>query len=379
MNGKQVEIYRAVFIKDTKVLWSQAIITIVLLLFPMVLGLIYGLMYQNVLDQNITWHPLSVYLYDETEGSSRFIIENAFHAEKLPFVTLVRTESEGSLRRALDEQTNRVGITIKRVGNATQWYWQNSGDQSLEKNLVYQSLTKVLKEYQWQSDVTNMLGEYSTGFRQELGSLSTSSLVKESAITESRILTTNEYYLISLFVAFGFLLSTEYLRDREQKLVARAFTAGVSKLTLYFSNFVSNFAIILGLIFLYFAIVFGIILRPSIDILHFLFVAALQALAISSYQSLISGVFKTNKAGLGFGMPLLFVMLYLGGSFYPVNQSATLESIANGTPNYQLFKLYESLVIGTPFHEPWRIAVVLGVCALLTTTGWIFFSKEEVI
>jgi hypothetical protein len=379
MNGKQIKIYRAVFIKDTKVVWSQAIITIVLLLFPMVLGLIYGLMYQNVLDQNITWHPLSVYLYDETEGSSQYIIENAFHVEKLPFVTLVRTESEESLRKALDEQTNRAGITIKRVGNATKWYWQNSGDQSLEKSLVYQSLKKVLKEYLWQSEVTNTLGEYSTDFRQELGSLSTGSLVKESVITESRILTTNEYYLISLFVAFGFLLSTEFLRDREQKLVARAFTAGVSRSTLYFSNFVSNFAIVLGLIFLYFTIVFGIILRPSIDILYFLFVAALQALAISSYQSLISGVFKTNKAGLGFGMPLLFVMLYLGGSFYPVNQSATLESIANATPNYQLFKLYESLVIGTPFHEPWRIGVILGVCALLTTAGWIFFSKEEVI
>ena len=76
----------AILAKDLKVAGSQGALMVLLLVFPLALGLFYGLMYQNVFDQNITWAPLTVFLLDETGEADQGFIGKVLSAESLPFV-----------------------------------------------------------------------------------------------------------------------------------------------------------------------------------------------------------------------------------------------------------------------------------------------------
>ncbi|HOZ11634.1 MAG TPA: ABC transporter permease [Thermotogota bacterium] len=369
----------AILAKDLKVAGSQGALIVLLLVFPLALGLFYGLMYQNVFDQNITWAPLTVFLLDETGEADQGFIGKVLNVESLPFVQKRIVSSVRGFEESLAEQKDAVGIAIRRVEGQTLIYWHPIGESSLEKSILLQAVEKGIEEYQWQFRASVFLGSEAESFQKVWETFAARPLFREIAREDIRVLSTIEYFLISLFAAFGFMFSTEFLRDREQKLLARAFMAGIGKSTLYWSNFLSNFIIFFAGILVYFAIVFGLILRSSIAIVPFFGIAALQALVVSAFQSLAGGLFKTNKTGLAFILPALFVMLYLGGAFYSVNQEPTMEKIANFLPNYQLFKLYEGLVLGHPYQEASRAFILLAVSTVMAFIGWFAFTKKEVI
>ncbi len=56
-----------------------------------------------------------------------------------------------------------------------------------------------------------------------------------------------------------------------------------------------------------------------------------------------------------------------------------MEKIANFLPNYQLFKLYEGLVLGHPYQEASRAFILLAVSTVMAFIGWFAFTKKEVI
>jgi hypothetical protein len=71
--------------------------------------------------------------------------------------------------------------------------------------------------------------------------------------------------------------------------------------------------------------------------------------------------------------------MYMGGSFFPVSETSVLGIIANFTPNFHIFKIYETLVLGIGFgQQAWRFAVILSASAVLAFPGWLLFMKKEV-
>ena len=101
-------------------------------------------------------------------------------------------------------------------------------------------------------------------------------------------------------------------------------------------------------------------------------------MVVSAFQSLLGGVCKNRKVELVISLLALFTMLYLGGAFFPVEVMA-LERIAEFMPNFQLFKLYEGLVLGHPGLDATRLGILFAQSAVMALVGWFVFKKSEVL
>ena len=130
----------AILAKDLKVAGSQGALIVLLLVFPLALGLFYGLMYQNVFDQNITWAPLTVFLLDETGEADQGFFGKVLNVESLPFVQKRIVSSVRGFEASLAEQKDAVGIAIRRVEGQTLIYWHPIGESSLEKSILLQAI-----------------------------------------------------------------------------------------------------------------------------------------------------------------------------------------------------------------------------------------------
>ncbi len=368
----------AIFSKDFKVIKSQGFSTLLLFLFLLALGLLYGLMYQNVFDQNIHWTPLPVFIFDETGSSEPGFAEDLLSPDRFPFIELHKAFSSLDFEEGLANQKNAVGLLIKEEEGQTKIYWRSVGEKSIEKNILFQAIEKGVEEALWHTRTYAILGPRAADFMTEWEILAARPLIREVPREDIRVLSSLEYYLISLFTGFCILFTTEFVRDREQRLIARSFTAGIRKSTLYWSNFLSNFVLVFAVALVYFTIVFGIFLRIPVLLGPFFGAVIVQAMVVSAFQSLLGGVCKNRKVELVISLLALFTMLYLGGAFFPVEVMA-LERIAEFMPNFQLFKLYEGLVLGHPGLDATRLGILFAQSAVMALVGWFVFKKSEVL
>jgi len=376
MKKNLIGIPAAIIKKDFETVKRQLVlIFFLLILFPLVLGYMYGIMYQNVLEQKIDLKTLEVLLFED--GSTTFAESFNFFlkSDMLSFISIKEFKSKAQLQNTLKSKPEAVGIIIS--GNKAEFL--DEGKDSIGKSILLRNLSEFVSKTDEEMVILGKLSERYPLYRTYSDEISGISFVSELHLTGKRVLTTMEIFLLSVFIGFSFIASTDMLKEKENGLVLRALSTGISKMQLFSGNFISTFLLSFFMVIVYFLIALFLILRSSVSFQSFFPIIFIHAFFIASYQSLITGLFKTEKGGRALGIPLFIIFIYLGGSFYPVSESSPLWTVANFTPNFHLFKLYESVLLDTGLQgQAWRFAVLGISAAVLFLAGWASFMKKEV-
>ena len=358
-------------------------------IFPICLGVFYGVMYQNILEQKIVFNELTIYRV--SDGSAKMLnkLFDAFDSEGFSFVKIEDVESEEAMEQNL-KVNGGIGMTVyfdRTSQDSIDIKWINRGSDSLEKGLVQQFLTQAVREANMNISIQNQLSGLSTeelngkypGFPEKLATLSSGNFVRKVESEEVKALSSMQLFLISIFISFSVFFSTGMVKQREKKLVQRAYASGVGRVMLYLSNTVSNFLISTFMCALYFLIVFGFVLRLQVALIPLIAVILLQGFLIAGIQSLIAGICRSEKTSIMVSMVILMVFMFLGGGAVPIDTYGDVSGLTNFAPNYHVFKLYEAIVLDIPMNTMlWRAGVVVLISVGLALLGMgIFVKKEE--
>jgi len=215
---------------------------------------------------------------------------------------------------------------------------------------------------------------------QEMMQVNKGAYIQKTPSLEIKSLSPMAFFILSTFVAFSLFITTNSLQEREKKLFLRSFATGPSRLTLYFSNAFSNFFISYMMCLVYFFVVFFLLLKMPVALGQLLLIVSLQALFISGFRSMITGFCRTDKGGTTLSIFVLMFMLFAGGASFPIESFAEPTLLTNLAPNYNLFKLYESMALNQAYTNlEWRVMTVLILSLGMLFAGWVVFLKREEI
>ncbi len=382
MKNKRFGAFLTIVKKDLKVFSSDLLVYCLLtLVFPLCLGLFYGLMYQNIMEQEVNLQPLTVYTYSTTDDPAISSLLQTFDSEAFSFVEQNKTESLENFE-LLTEEEESVGIIL----SDSKLTWVNKGQESLEKGTVRTFLENALKEINIAKEQQNQMDTISLASDQaeaddltaEMMQISASNYVGKTQALEIKSLSSTAFFILSTFIAFSLFITTNSLQEREKKLFLRSFATGSSRMTLYLTNAFSNFLISFMMCLVYFLVVFFVLLKLPVSMGQLLWIVSLQALFISSFRAMITGFCRTDKGGTTLSIFVLMFMLFAGGASFPIESFGEPSLLTNLAPNYNLFKLYEAAALNQPHvNLQWRIMTVLILSLVMLFAGLTVFLKRE--
>lgn len=384
MKNKSFGHFITIVKKDLKVFSKDLLVYCLLtLVFPLCLGFFYGLMYQNIMEQEVKLSPLTLYHYSTTDDQARESLLQIFNTDAFSFVELVKTDSFESFE-TLTADEGTAGIIFEE----SKITWINKGKDSIEKSTVQTFLQNAIKEINIADQQQNLVKTLSeavddkqeNALYQNMMQVNQSAYIQKTPALEIKSLSPMAFFMLSTFIAFSLFITTNSLQEREKKLFLRSFATGPSRLTLYFSNTFSNFIISFMMCLAYFIVVFFLLLKMPVALGQLLFVVSLQALFISGFRSMITGFCRTDKGGTTLSIFMLMFMLFAGGASFPIESFGDPTLLTNLAPNYNLFKLYESMALNQAYTNfQWRVMTVVILSLVMLFAGLVVFLKREEI
>ncbi|MFP4461720.1 MAG: ABC transporter permease [Thermotogota bacterium] len=370
--------------KDLKVFSKDLLVYCLLtLVFPLCLGFFYGLMYQNIMEQEVKLSPLTLYYYSTTNDQTYKGLLQTFNSDAFAFVEAVEADSfDGFEELTANEAT--AGIIFED----TKITWINKGKDSIEKSTLQTFLQNAIKEINIANEQQNLVKTLSEAvdetkdntFYQNMMQVNQSAYIQKTPALEIKSLSPMAFFILSTFVAFSLFITTNSLQEREKKLFLRSFATGPSRFTLYFSNAFSNFIISYLMCLVYFFVVFFLLLKMPVALGQLLLIVSLHALFISGFRAMITGFCRTDKGGTTLSIFVLMFMLFAGGASFPIESFGDPSLLTNLAPNYNLFKLYESMALNQAYTNlQWQVMTVLVLSLVMLFVGWVVFLKREEI
>jgi len=370
--------------KDLKVFSKDLLVYCLLsLVYPFCLGFFFGLLYQNIMEQEVKMSPLTLYHYSTTNDQAWMVLLQTFNSEAFAFCEPVKAGSFESFE-ALTEEEGTAGIIFED----SKITWINKGKDSIEKSTIQTFLQNAIKEIniaKQQQNLVKTLSEQvdetkNNELYQEIMSINQTTYLQNTPALEIKALTPIAFFILSTFVAFSLFITTNSLQEREKKLFLRSFATGPSRLTLYFSNVFSNFIISYMMCLVYFFVVFFLLLKMPVAPGQLLLIVSLHSLFISSFRAMITGFCRTDKGGTTLSIFVLLFMLFAGGASFPIETFGEVPLLTNLAPNYNLFKLYETLALKQAYtNMHWRVVTVLILSIIMLFAGLMVFLKWEEI
>lgn len=185
------------------------------------------------------------------------------------------------------------------------------------------------------------------------------------------------FFLVSFFAA-------KFVKNRRSQFTNRLVAMGYTKKQVFLGEGISYF-LVSTLMIGAFNVLFSIIHKVSLasDAKSYILFGVLilsQGLFSSAYALFALGIFKTEKSFALFHFLPAFIISFIGGAFFPV------EQISNGgfyewMPTYQLNKIYEDWYVFNSFEmgNLWIAFGILGLASfILLGIGYRTFKLEEV-
>lgn len=185
------------------------------------------------------------------------------------------------------------------------------------------------------------------------------------------------FFLVSFFAA-------KFVKGRRNQMTNRLVAMGYTKRNVFLGEGIS-FLLVSTFMVAAYHFIFSWIHQVNfsvdlISIIQFFLLIILQALFATSYSLFALGVFKTEKNFSLFHFLPAFVISFLGGAFFPVEQVSN-GGIYQWMPTYHLNKVYESWYIFNSFEKQplgMTFGVLMIASVLFLVVGYKSFKLEEV-
>lgn len=343
---------------------------------PIVLGFLYGALYEKMLTPEIEINPIKIYISETEKDIYIPILKQLLNAEELDFIHV-----ENILPNEIDLMTkkNRKSLGIKEEGKIVQIL--NYGPSSTEKNIVsnlIMPLTTTLSHL----NVKAMTGEQRTKFIQDYLLLSVKDFTKIENVGVHKKLTSYQLMIVSVYMALSFFIATtfavNFLKEREHAVIQRLFSLDITKRFIYINTVLSVFIMSLLLVTSYSFFAYGILLKMKISFVQMLIINFIHAGFIAALYGVFIGLFRSERVFKNSITPIIMAIMILGGSFFPIDMFQNLAKFVHFMPNYNLLKLYEGVLLGTSLRQlVYPISFMIGVMVILIMVGMFKFSVRE--
>lgn len=358
---------------------SFPILMLGFVLAPLLIGFGYGILYEKMLDPNFELSPVTVILDDENPQPlvtlSRLYLETGRQAHAR---LQLKHIDEAELNDYLSAE--KTSLYIEQKGS--ELLVHDGQNTSLEKTLIVNGLKNLMANMPSESIQTATEVELKALLNNQLNLMDKTGIFMTNAdqrptLSSMARMLTSVMTSMSLFIAFAF--TTRYLLERESKMTARLLVANMSANQIFALELLSTFLLGFILLSIQSLIQFGLLLSEPAQLPKILLLNGFQSAVLTGLFSTFIGLFDSEKKFKSTITPLLMAVMLLGGGFFPIEPSGIVGLLAQLTPTFNLYKIYEAAQLNLPVTEvamPY-LTLICWTVALLLVGKMTFKIKEQ--
>lgn len=343
------------------------------ILVPILLGLMYGVLFNSILDKSVKVNDIKVYI-----DASNYNQNNDKIIKILQTMDFISVESTNEvLDTLLKEETHNLGVIVNEKDISV----INYGQASLEKSIVLGLINDIGSVVV--SDEFNKLPqkEQELKLNEIINANMTQYTITEEVSSKDKL---NPYgiMLVSVFSAMSVFIAMEsaskFIKSRQNTLIDRLISIDIPIKSIFIDSSVSVLVFSFIAVILYSVLSYGVILRMNILKPNLLVVLAIQALFITSVYSFSIGVFRREKVYKNTVITIAMVFMLVGGSFFPVDGFSNLATLPKYMPNYNIILITRRVLLGSSLSELVRpMAIILIESLIFFIIGIVTFGRDK--
>ncbi|MBW9144047.1 ABC transporter permease [Clostridium sp. CM028] len=396
-----MKIFR-IFIKDIKVfLGNIKFYVLIYLIMPLLLGVLYGMMYEKQLNPDRHIPIVNVALIDMDKSSYTAPLKDILTNDDMKkFVELSQTPDIDEVKANLQKGKLKTAIVIPKgfsekveKGETVNIKVLKASSSGVESQIIFDIVNSYVQ-------VLNNNVNIFSAIDGSVNDKTSIDMLKEAVITQTITLNSEKFintvnitkdkklsgkqiFTISMLAFISLYLSViggqNMVREKEDGTFARLRSTTLSMKNLYVAKICFVFFITLVDITLYMGICKVIGISVGDSYVKLILISILHAFAITGISAFIMNLYKSQKNLNASFTAVIMVFAMLGGSFYPLEYTGEImRKIAKITPNYWIQDSYNKVVLGGSIKElTVNIIVLLGVGILGIAFGAFFMRKKE--
>lgn len=391
-----------IFLLEVKQFFSNIKTNIMLFIIaPFALALIYGVMFDKILDPDRTIPKFNVIFVNYDNGTLSKPLETVLNNDKVKsFINLTNSSDLNKTKNNLIKGNSSAAIVIpkgfseditkgipasievlKAPSEETNGDIVSSIVSSYTENInvnrgLYLALNKNINDNEMKDKVLKEL-------TSETYSILSKNYVSETSFEKSKKMSSKQYFSLTMFIMFGLFIATNgasfLLKEREDGILARIRSTSTKKGSYLAGKLLATFLTSLIQI-ASFMILTRLIMKVDWgnNIIFLVIMAVINALLVTGLSALFAGLFKTLKMLRVVTPFLLMIMASLSGSFYPIgNATGVMSVIPKLTFNYWLINGYSNVILGSPIPSvSLDIIVLLAISIAGLAVGCVSFKYE---
>lgn len=324
------------------------------LITPILLGLLYGLMFFKMSTVDIELEDLQVYVAVNNQEEKYAALGTVFEQD---FIKIHETHEEEVKERYKDK--NSLGIVMHEQGMDI----YNHNGTNTEKMI----LTKMLR-------YSNLYGWKSQSGEE---------LVPVEILDQKPVLSSYESFVVSVYMGMSFFIAitfaSYFIKERQQSMMGRIFSMNMHKLQFYLVSVGSIFIISLALVSLHSYVAYKLVMGLDFNPLRMLVINTIHAGFIAAFYGISISLFYDEKVYKTYITPIVMVIFILGGSFFPIDMFGKPFAFVHLMPNYELFNMYKGVLLeGNGGLISQASLMLMGMSILLLGVGALRFPKIEI-
>ncbi|WBW97176.1 ABC transporter permease [Oceanirhabdus sp. W0125-5] len=343
---------------------------------PIIIGLLFGTLYEKMMDKSITLNNIDVYTIIEKDDNYTEGINSMLSLKELPFINVITKKDESFIDTLKDKKDS---LFIKESNNLVEII--NYGKESMEKSIVSNLVTELVNVLQ-EKDISNMSYEEKRVFLSEFIKISGKDFTETVEIETDKKLSSYETMIVNLFVAMSLFIAvtfaSEFIKDRENSMLTRLISMKVDRKSIFLNNVLSVFIIAFGITFIYMIISCMLVMRMAISPVKIILPCLIHGGFIAGIYGVSIGIFKREHTYKNIITVILMLIMILGGSSFPIDTFDNVILVAKVMPNYNIQRIFQEVLLQNDLSNvKISILIVLIEIAVLICLGLISFSYCE--
>jgi len=343
---------------------------------PIIIGLLFGTLYEKMMDKSITLRNIDIYTIIEKDDSYTEGINSMLSLKELPFINAITKEDE----KFIDTLKNKEeSLFIKESNKKLEII--NYGKDSMEKSIVSNLVTELVNVLQ-EKDISNMSFKERKIFLSEFIKISSTDFTETVEIETDKKLSSYETMIVNLFVAMSLFIAvtfaSEFIKGRENSMLTRLISMNVDNKSIFLNNVLAVFIITFGITFIYMIISLMLVLRMEISPVKIILPCLIHGGFTAGLYGISIGIFKREHTYKNIITPILMIIMLLGGSSIPLDLFDNIIFVAKLMPNYNIQRIFQEVLLQNDLSNiKISILIVLIEIAVLICVGLISFNSCE--
>lgn len=374
-------------VKDTKIACSNIKFNLLLLLiFPLILTVLYGAMYEKVINPSRSLPKAKVTLINKDNSQYGDYLKNIFMTDEInKFIDVSEENDLESVQKKLEKNKINAAIVIPEGFSKTLEKRDSvnikvikSPSSGIETQIVYDIVKSYTENINNNININSLIyssvednGRIITlvsKISPEIIKLSKTNYVNTVNINKDKKLSANQIFgasilaFISLFICMT--VAQSMIEEKENGILSRVKSTSLKVNTVFISKLVFSFMMVFVIALSYVIISSFMGINWGSNIFYIFLAIILHSFALCGVTSILMSLFNKQATLTGTFVSIIMIMAVLGGSFYPGGMNDITLKMAKATLNYWIQDSYNKIMIGNSFMDNGLMLFSFGIIGI---------------